>query len=85
MRDNLSSPQQIDLLLSDVVLPGGVSGPALAKEALRDRTDLKVLFMSGYTRDALPTQDRPDSGVELLAKPFTRINLGHKLREVLDS
>ena len=81
----LSSPQQIDLLLSDVVLPGGVSGPALAKEALRDRTDLKVLLMSGYTRDALPTQDRPDSGVELLAKPFTRNNLGRKLREVLDT
>ena len=80
----LSAVQRVDLLLTDVVMPGGVSGPALAEAAHRDRAELKVLYMTGYAENALVHQGRLDPGVELLDKPFTIENLGRKLRAVLD-
>ena len=80
----LSAALRVDLLLTDVVMPGGVSGPALAEAAHRDRAELKVLYMTGYAENALVHQGRLDHGVELLDKPFTIENLGRKLRAVLD-
>ncbi|MDP6816021.1 MAG: ATP-binding protein, partial [Alphaproteobacteria bacterium] len=80
----LSTAPRVDLLLTDVMLPGGMSGPALVKAALRDRAALKVLYMSGYTQNAIANKGRLDPGVELLPKPFTVEDLGRKVRAVLD-
>jgi PAS domain S-box-containing protein len=75
----------IDLLLTDVVMPGGLSGKTLAEASLNRRPALKVLFMSGYTENAIVHHGRLDPGVHLLRKPFRRRELAEKLRAVLDS
>jgi CheY-like chemotaxis protein len=80
----LATAPKVDLLLTDVVLPDGMSGPALVAAIHQERTDLKVVYMSGYTQDAIVHQGRLDPGVELLSKPFTMENLGKKLRDLLD-
>jgi two-component system cell cycle sensor histidine kinase/response regulator CckA len=77
-------PGRIDLLLTDVVMPL-MSGPALAERLRRLRPDLRVLFMSGYTRDALATRDAPPPGTRLLQKPFSPAALAHAVREALDA
>ena len=74
----------ISLLLSDVVLPQ-MSGPELAKRLLVQRPDLKVLFMSGYTDDAVIRKNVLQGKVAFLQKPFTMEGLTFKVREVLDS
>jgi PAS domain S-box-containing protein len=73
-----------DLLLTDVVLAGGLSGKEVAAAAAQLRPGLKVLFMSGYTENAIVHHGRLDRGVHLLSKPFRIDELGRKLREVLD-
>ena len=80
----LSTTPRVDLLLTDVVMSGGISGTALAEAAHRDRARLRVVYMSGYTRNAIVHHGRLDPGVELLAKPFNIEDLGRKLRAVLD-
>lgn len=74
----------IDLLLTDVVMPGGMNGRQLADAALATRPDLKVLFTSGYTENAIVHHGRLDRGVQLLSKPYRRQDLAAKLRKVLD-
>ncbi len=74
---------EIDLLLTDVVMPG-MSGRRLAEEAKALRPDLKVIFMTGYSRNAIVHQGRLDSGVDLLQKPITADQLVTKIRTVLD-
>lgn len=73
----------IDLLLSDVILPGP-NGRELARAALLKRPDLKVLFMTGYSRNAIVHQGRLDEGVQLIQKPLTQASLAAKIRDVLD-
>jgi CheY-like chemotaxis protein len=73
----------IELLFTDVGLPGGMNGRQLADEAIRRKPKLRVLFTSGYARDAIVHDGRLDPGVELIAKPFTHTALAAKLREVL--
>jgi PAS domain S-box-containing protein len=80
----LKSGMTVDLLLSDVVLPKGMSGPALAKAARSRDPALKVLFMSGYTRDALLREGGLDEDVHIIMKPFRKIDLAAKIRAVLD-
>ena len=75
----------VDLLLTDVVMPGGMSGPALATEAVARRPDIKVLYMSGYTQDKLDHQFEQDDDVPLLRKPFRRLELARMVRGVLDA
>jgi PAS domain S-box-containing protein len=75
--------QAIDLLLTDVVMPL-MSGSELADRAKSLQPDLKILFISGYTRDAITKDGRLESGVELLSKPFTYTTLSKKLRDVMD-
>ncbi|MEJ5976629.1 PAS domain S-box protein [Novosphingobium sp. PS1R-30] len=77
------SPGRIDLLFTDVVMPG-MSGKELSDEARKVKQDLKVLFTSGYTRNAIVHGGRLDPGVSLLAKPFTSRALGERIRELLD-
>ena len=81
----LRSDAQIDLLFSDVVMPGGMSGPQLAEQALLLRPELRVLYTSGYTENTVIHQGRVDPGVQLLNKPYRRYDLAAKLRAVLQS
>ena len=74
----------IDLLLTDVVLPKGMSGPDLVLMAQKQRPALKYLFMSGYARDAAIHNDLLGSGARLLNKPFPKAELALKVREALD-
>ena len=75
---------EVTLLFTDVGLPT-INGRQLADEALRRRPGLRVLFTSGYARNAIVHQGRLDPGVELLTKPFTRAELGGRVRDVLDA
>lgn len=75
---------EIDLLMTDVILPGGEDGGALARQANKLRPNLAVLFTSGYTEDVIMHQGRLDPGVVLLRKPFTKQQLAEKVRFVID-
>ncbi|HEV2622993.1 MAG TPA: ATP-binding protein [Frateuria sp.] len=75
---------EIDLLFTDVVLPGGVDGRQLAEEAGRYRPGLRVLFTSGYARNAILRDGRLDAGMDLLPKPFTGQALAARIRAALD-
>jgi PAS domain S-box-containing protein len=74
----------IDLLLTDVVMPGGLNGRQLADEALRRRPRLRVLFTTGYTRNAIVHHGRLDPGIHLIGKPFSFQELAAKVRTRLD-
>jgi len=73
---------QVDLLLTDIVMPG-MNGRALAEEAQRRQPGLKVLYMTGYSRDAIVHQGRLDPGVSLIQKPFTQNALAQRVGSTL--
>ncbi len=80
----LSLDDSFDLLFTDVVMPGGVSGAELARRARRAfGSDLKVLLTSGYPRDALEGLDQPDTDMLLLRKPYRRQELEKAVQEAL--
>ena len=81
----LDAHHETRLLLTDVGLPGGMNGRQLVDEALRRKPGLKVLFSSGYARNAIVHHGRLDPGVELIMKPFTYASLAAKVRHVLDA
>jgi len=81
----LEARPEVSLLFTDVVLPGDMNGRQLADEALRRRPDLKLLFTTGYTRDAIVRDGELDPGVQLISKPFTFDDLAAKVRRVLDA
>jgi signal transduction histidine kinase/CheY-like chemotaxis protein len=83
--DILRGAEPIDLLFTDVVMPGGLSGPQLAAAAQALRPGLRVLYTSGYTQNAVVHDGRLDDGVVLLSKPYRRQELAAKLRQVLDA
>ena len=73
----------VDIINVDVVWPG-MTGRPLADEARRLRPTLKVLFTTGYSRNAIVHQGRLDAGVQLISKPFTFEQLAARIRDVLD-
>jgi CheY-like chemotaxis protein len=79
----LEDREGIDLLLTDVVLKGGLSGPELAGAVRHRGRGRKVLYMSGYTENAVLHQGRLDNGVVLLQKPFRKADLALKVRQAL--
>ncbi|MPZ34925.1 MAG: response regulator [Rhodospirillales bacterium] len=81
----LDSHPEIRLLFTDVGLPGGMNGRQLADEARRRRSNLKILFASGYARNAIVHDGRLDPGVELITKPFTQDVLAARVRDILDA
>jgi signal transduction histidine kinase len=81
----LQASQDIDILFTDIVMPGGMSGRELAEAALAARPDLRVLYTSGYARDALPEQDATDRDIPLLRKPYHREELALALHTLTDA
>jgi signal transduction histidine kinase/CheY-like chemotaxis protein len=79
----LREPGEIDLLFTDVVMPGGMFGPELAKQATRLRPGLEVLFTSGYTEDPVQPLEGLDGEARILHKPYRRNDLALMLRTVL--
>lgn len=80
----LETDGSFDLLLCDVVLGGGMNGRQVAEAAHEQQPTLKVLYMSGYTENAIVHHGRLDPGTRLLQKPFRRADLAMKVREALD-
>jgi CheY-like chemotaxis protein len=80
----LDQVAQIELLFTDVVLPGGVNGRELADEVVRRSPRTRVLFTTGYTKNAIVHHGRLDPGVHLLGKPFSYAELASKVRTLLD-
>jgi signal transduction histidine kinase len=81
----ISGPERIDLLFTDVIIPGGMNGRQLATEAVRRRPGLKVLYTSGYTENAIVHHGRLDAGVLLLPKPYVSSDLARMIRVALVS
>jgi len=82
--DILRTTSDFHLLFTDIVMPRGLNGRELADEARKLRPELPVLFTSGYADNALVHQGRVDSGVNLLSKPYRRLDLATKIRALLD-
>jgi PAS domain S-box-containing protein len=83
--DAIGNAAAIDLLFTDVIMPGSMNGRQLVDEALKRRPSLKTLFTSGYTENAIVHHGRLDSGVLLLAKPYRKSDLARMIRMALDS
>lgn len=80
----LERQPRVDLLFTVVVLPGGLTGAQVAAQAKTVRPTLKVLFTTGYARNAIIHHGRLDKGVQLIVKPFSFSDLAAKVRDVLD-
>jgi signal transduction histidine kinase/ActR/RegA family two-component response regulator len=80
----LEGEPRVDLLFTDVILPGAIGGRELAAKVLEQRAGLPVLFTTGYTRNAIVHHGRLDANVHLLNKPYTEQDLARKVRELLD-
>jgi PAS domain S-box-containing protein len=74
----------IDLLFTDIIMPGGVNGRQLADQAVSRQPGLKVLFTTGYSRNAIVHNGRLDPGVSLIGKPYSFEQLAAKVRACLD-
>jgi len=81
--DIIDGPEHIDLLFTDVMMPGGMNGRQLATEAQKRRPRLKVLYTSGYTENAIVHHGRLDAGVLLLPKPYLSSDLARGIRTAL--
>jgi signal transduction histidine kinase len=81
----IDGPERVDLLFTDVIMPGGMNGRQLATEALKRRPQLKVLYTSGYTENAIVHHGRLDAGVLLLPKPYIGSDLARMIKTALAS
>ena len=75
--------ETFDLLFTDVIMPGGISGRQLAEEVEKLRPGTKVLYTSGYSDNAIMHHGRLDEGVLLLAKPYRKAQLAQMVRQAL--
>lgn len=82
--DIIRARADIDLLFTDIVMPGGMSGFHLASAAKHLRPSLRILFTSGHSEDSVNHSHRLDQSFELLQKPYRRRELAHRLRKVLE-
>ncbi|MFC6050997.1 response regulator, partial [Methylobacterium hispanicum] len=80
----LEGGERIDLLFSDLIMPGGMNGVALAREARRRQPRLKVLLTTGYAEASLERTDIGGSEFDLLNKPYRRTDLIRRVRAILD-
>jgi CheY-like chemotaxis protein len=80
----LESDARIDLLVTDVGLPGGMNGRQMADAARIHRPQLKVLFITGYAENALVGNGQLDPGMQVITKPFAVEALGSKIRDMID-
>jgi CheY-like chemotaxis protein len=80
----LQSNARIDLLITDVGLPGGLNGRQVADAARTTRPDLRVLFVTGYAENAAVGNGLLDVGMQVIAKPFVMTALGNKVREMIE-
>src|ERR1051325_8286864 len=81
----LQANPEVRVLFSDIGPPGGMNGRQLSDAARKLRPDLKVLFTTGYARNAIVHDGRLDPGVVLIPKPFTYAAVAAKLSDVLDA
>ena len=81
----LDSTSRIDLLITDVGLPGGMNGRQVADAARVSRPNLKVLFITGYAENAVIGQSRLESGMFVMTKPFQMELLAHRIREIIET
>jgi len=81
----LQAHPELQLLFTDVGLPGGMNGRQLADAAIRQRPGIKVLFTTGYARDAIVQGGRLNPGVEVVFKPFSYSDLAMKIRRAFDN
>ena len=79
----IEGPARIDLMITDLVLPKGMNGAVLAREAREHRPGIKILFMSGYAADTIQQADDMSDSFELIQKPFTKTALANKIQAVL--
>jgi CheY-like chemotaxis protein len=81
----LDSNARIDLLITDVGLPGGMNGRQVADAARVGRPDLKVLFITGYAENAVIGKGRLAEGMYVVTKPFQMDMLAHRIREIIEA
>ncbi len=81
----IESDESIDVLFTDIVMPGGISGFDLAEKAVRIRPDLKVLMTSGYAIETLQSRGRLSPDRAMLSKPYRKADLAHQLRQVIEA
>ncbi len=82
--DTLNGNERPDLILTDVILPGGLTGVDVEKEAAKTGPGIPVIFMSGYTENSINHHGVLEDGVLLLNKPFRKSDLANMLRRALD-
>lgn len=80
----LEQHADVDLLLTDIIMPGGMNGRELAEKACEIQPGIRILYTSGYSENAIVHHGRLDKGVDLLSKPYTYHELASKVRQVLD-
>ena len=80
----LDSPRRVDLLVTDVGLPGGMNGRQLADAALRNRPELKVLFITGYAENAVIGDGHLKPGMHILTKPFPLESLATQIKVIIN-
>jgi CheY-like chemotaxis protein len=81
----LANGSDVDVLFTDIVMPGGVNGWELAERAVKARPDLHVLLTSGYALETLAASGRLPTGMAILNKPYRKADLARRLREVLNA
>ncbi|WP_163484635.1 response regulator, partial [Escherichia coli] len=83
--DILDGSEPVDLLFSDLIMPGGMNGLMLAREARKRQPGLRILLTTGYAGDSLERTDMGAPEFEILKKPYRRADLSRRVRDILDA